>query len=141
MDVDAPGAYAVLDFWEPIELRGSKRLILDPDEFYILASKEAVHVPPDACGRDGAVQPDDGRIPRALCRLLRSGLWHAAAGGTGAKAVLEVRSHEIPFVLEDGQIIGRLVYERLAEVPEVLYGSDLGSNYQAQGLKLSKHFK
>jgi dCTP deaminase len=55
--------------------------------------------------------------------------------------VLEVRSLDIPFVLEDGQIIGRLVYERLAEPPEVLYGSQLGSNYQSQGLKLSKHFK
>jgi dCTP deaminase len=58
----------------------------------------------------------------------------------GAKAVLEVRSLDIPFVLEDGQIIGRLVYERLASTPDVLYGADLKSNYQGQGLKLSKHF-
>ncbi|HKD58417.1 MAG TPA: 2'-deoxycytidine 5'-triphosphate deaminase, partial [Hyphomicrobiaceae bacterium] len=58
-----------------------------------------------------------------------------------AKAVLEVRSLDIPFILEDGQAIGRLLYERLADVPEVLYGQELGSNYQAQGLKLSKHFR
>jgi dCTP deaminase len=55
--------------------------------------------------------------------------------------VLEVRSHKVPFILEDGQIVGRLVYERMTEVPEVLYGSDLKSHYQGQGLKLSKHFR
>ena len=69
------------------------------------------------------------------------GFGHAAAGGTGSRIVLEVRSHKVPFILEHGQIIGRLIYERLTAVPEQLYGRDLGSNYQAQGLKLSKHFK
>jgi dCTP deaminase len=69
------------------------------------------------------------------------GFGHVAAGGSGSKAVLEVRSHKVPFILEDGQIVGRLVYEPLTEVPEMLYGTSLGSHYQAQGLKLSKHFK
>jgi dCTP deaminase len=69
------------------------------------------------------------------------GFGHAAAGGRGSRVVLEVRSHKVPFILEDGQIIGRLVYERMVEVPEMLYGRDLGSNYQAQRLKLSKHFR
>jgi dCTP deaminase len=69
------------------------------------------------------------------------GFGHASAGGTGARAVLEVRSHEVPFILEHGQLVGRLIYERMEEKPKVLYGSAMGSNYQAQGLKLSKHFK
>ena len=69
------------------------------------------------------------------------GFGHAEAGGAGSRAVLEVRSHKVPFILEDGQIIGRLVYEQLTETPEQIYGRDLGSHYQAQGLKLSKHFK
>jgi dCTP deaminase len=68
------------------------------------------------------------------------GFGHAKAGGSGARVVLEVRSHKVPFILEDGQIIGRLVYERMTETPDILYGTDLKSNYQAQGLKLSKHF-
>jgi len=68
------------------------------------------------------------------------GFGHAAAGGADARVVLEVRSHKVPFVLEDGQIVGRLIYERMCERPEMLYGRDLGSHYQAQGLKLSKHF-
>ncbi len=62
-------------------------------------------------------------------------------GGKGARVVLEVRSHKVPFILEDGQIIGRLVYERMTEVPDMLYGRDLKSHYQGQGLKLSKHFR
>ena len=75
------------------------------------------------------------------------GLWGRAAGvriidtRRGARAVLEVRSHDVPFIIEHGQTIGRLVYERMAEVPAVLYGQGIGSNYQAQGLKLSKHFR
>jgi dCTP deaminase len=68
------------------------------------------------------------------------GFGHAAAGGEGSRVVLEVRSHNVPFILEDGQIIGRLIYEYLSELPRLVYGRDLGSNYQAQGLKLSKHF-
>ncbi|MBW8790530.1 MAG: 2'-deoxycytidine 5'-triphosphate deaminase, partial [Rhizobium leguminosarum] len=69
------------------------------------------------------------------------GFGHAPAGGRGSRAVLEVRSHEVPFILEDGQIVGRLVYEHMQEKPASLYGSGLGSDYQAQGLKLSKHFR
>jgi dCTP deaminase len=68
------------------------------------------------------------------------GFGHAGAGGAGSRAVLEVRSRDVPFILEDGQIVGRLVYERMAARPAALYGADLKSNYQAQGLKLSKHF-
>jgi dCTP deaminase len=69
------------------------------------------------------------------------GFGHSAAGGAGSRAVLEVRSHEVPFILEHGQIVGRLVYERMLERPDALYGAGAGSNYQAQGLKLSKHFR
>ncbi|MCB1502758.1 MAG: 2'-deoxycytidine 5'-triphosphate deaminase, partial [Bauldia sp.] len=69
------------------------------------------------------------------------GFGHSAAGGAGSRAVLEVRSHEIPFILEHGQTVGRLVYERMLERPRFLYGRDIGSHYQAQGLKLSKHFR
>ncbi|MBX9590395.1 MAG: 2'-deoxycytidine 5'-triphosphate deaminase [Hyphomonadaceae bacterium] len=141
VDVDAPGSCAVLDFWEPIELRGSKRLILDPDQFYILASREAVHVPPTHAAEMVPFNPLVGEFRVHYAGFFDPGFGHAAAGGTGSKAVLEVRSHKVPFILEDGQIVGRLIYERLTALPEVLYGTDLGSNYQAQGLKLSKHFK
>ncbi|HJU31490.1 MAG TPA: 2'-deoxycytidine 5'-triphosphate deaminase [Hyphomicrobiaceae bacterium] len=141
VDVDAPGSCRIDDFWEPIRRLEGKRLILDPDQFYILASKEAVHVPPTHAAEMVPFNPLVGEFRVHYAGFFDPGFGHAAAGGTGSKAVLEVRSHKVPFVLEDGQIVGRLIYERMADVPEILYGRDLGSNYQAQGLKLSKHFK
>jgi dCTP deaminase len=141
VDVDAPGSCRVADFWEPIRSDEARRLILDPDQFYILASKEAVHVPPTHAAEMVPFNPLVGEFRVHYAGFFDPGFGHAAAGGLGAKAVLEVRSHKVPFILEDGQIVGRLIYERMAEIPEVLYGSGLKSNYQGQGLKLSKHFK
>ena len=143
VDVDVAGACAVADYWEPIHggTGGSRRLILDPDQFYILASKEAVHVPPAYAAEMMPFNPLVGEFRVHYAGFMDPGFGHAPAGGSGARVVLEVRSHKVPFVLEDGQIIGRLVYERLTERPDMLYGRDLGSNYQGQALKLSKHFK
>ena len=141
IDVDLRGACAVPDFWDPIALRGEASLILDPNEFYILASREAVHVPPDYAAEMVPFDPLVGEFRVHYAGFFDPGFGHAPAGGSGARAVLEVRSHEVPFILEHGQIVGRLVYERLTERPDALYGTDMGSNYQAQGLKLSKHFR
>ncbi len=141
VDVDAPKSCATEDFWEQIDVRGARRLILDPDQFYILASKEAVHIPPTHAAEMMPFNPLVGEFRVHYAGFMDPGFGHEAAGGHGSRVVLEVRSHKVPFILEDGQIIGRLVYERMVEVPEMLYGRDLGSNYQAQGLKLSKHFR
>ena len=141
VDVDAPGSCAVLDYWEPIHKRGPDRLILDPNQFYILASKEAVHIPPTHAAEMMPFNPLVGEFRVHYAGFMDPGFGHGATGGHGSRVVLEVRSHTVPFILEDSQIIGRLVYERMVEIPEMLYGRDLGSNYQAQGLKLSKHFR
>jgi len=141
VDVDKSAACPVLEYWEPIHAHGQRRLILDPDQFYILASKEAVHVPPTHAAEMMPFNPLVGEFRVHYAGFMDPGFGHAPAGGAGARVVLEVRSHKVPFVLEDGQVIGRLVYERMAEVPDVLYGAGLKSNYQAQGLKLSKHFR
>lgn len=140
VDVDAVGACAILDYWEPIHTRGARRLVLDPDEFYILASKEAVHVPPTHAAEMTPFNPLVGEFRVHYAGFMDPGFGHAAAGGAGARIVLEVRSHKVPFILEDGQIIGRLIYERMLETPSILYGRDVKSNYQGQHLKLSKHF-
>lgn len=141
VDVDRKGAHELLDFWEPIYGRGRHELILDPDEFYILVSREAVHVPPLFAAEMTPFDPLVGEFRVHYAGFFDPGFGHAGAGGKGARAVLEVRSHEVPFILEHGQIVGRLVYEHMLARPDALYGSGLGSNYQAQGLKLSKHFK
>lgn len=141
IDVDRKAAHDVLDFWEPLYSRGRDELILDPDEFYILVSNEAVHVPPLYAAEMTPYDPLVGEFRVHYAGFFDPGFGHVEAGGAGSKAVLEVRSHEVPFILEHGQVIGRLVYEHMQERPEGLYGSGLGSNYQAQGLKLSKHFR
>lgn len=141
VDVDRRAAHDVLDFWEPLYGRGRGELILDPDEFYILVSREAVHVPPLYAAEMTPFDPLVGEFRVHYAGFFDPGFGHSAAGGTGSRAVLEVRSHEVPFILEHGQIVGRLVYEHMLARPKALYGADLGSNYQAQGLKLSKHFR
>jgi dCTP deaminase len=141
IDVDQPGAYEVADYWEPVFSGGRGELVLDPGEFYILASKEEVLVPPDHAAEMTPFDPLVGEFRVHYAGFFDPGFGAAEAGGAGARAVLEVRSHDVPFILEDGQAVGRLVYERMAQVPRDLYGAGLGSNYQAQGLKLSKHFR
>jgi dCTP deaminase len=141
IDVERRGSYELADFWEPMSARPDHSLILDPDEFYILASKEAVQVPPDYAAEMVPFDPLVGEFRVHYAGFFDPGFGYAGSGGRGARAVLEVRSREVPFILEHGQIVGRLVYERMLARPEKLYGMGIGSNYQAQGLKLSKHFK
>lgn len=141
IDVDRRAGYSVEEFWEPIKARADRSLILDPDEFYILASKEAVQVPPDFAAEMVPFDPLVGEFRVHYAGFFDPGFGYAGAGGKGARAVLEVRSREVPFILEHGQIVGRLVYEKMLAKPDTLYGQGIGSNYQAQGLKLSKHFK
>ena len=141
IEVERRAAYEVADFWEPIPARADRSLILDPNEFYILASTEAVQVPPDYAAEMVPFDPLVGEFRVHYAGFFDPGFGYAGAGGLGARAVLEVRSREVPFILEHGQIVGRLVYEKMLAAPEQLYGSGIGSNYQAQGLKLSKHFR
>jgi len=144
IDMDKPGSYEVLDFWEPVMRQKDRpaQLILNPDEFYILMSKEYVTVPTDHAAEMRAYDTRVGEFRVHYAGFFDPGFGHEAAGGVGTRAVLEVRSHDVPFLIEDGQTVCRLVYERMTEVPDKLYGAGgVGSNYQGQGLKLSKHFK
>lgn len=140
IDLDQIGAYAPADFWEELHSKGGQ-IILDPGAFYILVSREAVHIPPDYAAEMAPYLAMAGEFRVHYAGFFDPGFGHDAAGGAGARGVLEVRCHEAPFVLEHGQIVGRLVYERMSDRPERLYGADIASNYQGQGLKLSKHFR
>jgi dCTP deaminase len=141
IDVDRRGRYEVADFWETLTARRDQNLVLDPNEFYILASKEAVQVPPDYAAEMVPFDPLVGEFRVHYAGFFDPGFGYAGAGGHGSRAVLEVRSREVPFILEHGQTVGRLVYEKMLARPDQLYGQSIGSNYQAQTLKLSKHFR
>jgi dCTP deaminase len=140
IDLDLIDHYEADQYWEPIYSRDG-RIILDPGAFYILVSREAVCIPPDYAAEMAPYLAMVGEFRVHYAGFFDPGFGHADAGGVGARGVLEVRCHEAPFVLEHGQIVGRLVYEQMAERPEQLYGREIASNYQGQGLKLSKHFK
>ncbi len=134
--------YAPEEFWEPVRPRARVGgVILDPGAFYILMSREAVSVPPDTAAEMVPYMAVAGEFRVHYAGFFDPGFGHAAAGGAGARGVLEVRCHEAPFALEHGQMVGRLVYERMAARPERLYGREIGSTYQGQALKLSKHFR
>jgi dCTP deaminase len=141
VDIDVRGALDPLDFWDPVYARKGTSIILDPDEFYILASREAISIPPDYAAEMMPFNPLVGEFRVHYAGFFDPGFGHESGHGRGARAVLEVRSREVPFVLEHGQTIGRLVFERLTDTPPHVYGTALGSNYQRQGLKLSKHFQ
>jgi dCTP deaminase len=139
IDIDLRGQYEVEDFWEPIKASPSYGLILDPDDFYILSTREFVKVPRDWAAEMVAYDTMVGEF-----RVHYAGFFDPGFGegeGNESKAVLEVRSHEVPFLLEHGQLVGWLRYERLAQSPDRAYGEGIGSNYQRQGLALAKQFK
>ena len=141
IDVEKIGHYEPLEFWDPIHIRPGEGIFLNPDDFYILASKESVKVPPDCAVEMVAYDTMVGEFRVHYAGFFDPGFgWLGDASGN-TRAVLEVRSHEVPFLLEDGQIVGRLAYDKLTEVPDKLYGADIGSSYQGQGLMLSKQFK
>ncbi len=126
-------------FWEPLSAPGG-RLILDPDEFYILASKEAVQIPIDEAAEMAPIAPEIGEFRAHYAGFFDPGFGLSQAGGAGSRAVLEVRGRDVPFMLRHGQAVAKLDFEPLTTPPERLYGEN-GSHYQAQGLRLSKHFK
>ncbi|MCE0504641.1 2'-deoxycytidine 5'-triphosphate deaminase [Roseivivax sp. GX 12232] len=140
IDLDRLGHYDPADYWEELRTRAG-RIILDPDAFYILVSREAVHIPPGYAAEMAPYLAMVGEFRVHYAGFFDPGFGHSAAGGAGSRGVLEVRCHEAPFVLEHGQIVGRLVYERMDAPPAQLYGAGIASNYQGQGLKLSKHFR
>jgi dCTP deaminase len=141
IDVNRLHGYAIEDFWEPIRAREDRRLILDPDQFYILASREKVQIPSDLAAEMAPIDPAIGEFRVHYAGFFDPGFGQGRDGRPSARAVLEVRSRDVPFLLEDGQPVGRLVYEKLAGPADALYGADAASSYQHQGLKLSKHFR
>jgi dCTP deaminase len=140
IDLDRIGEYDPAEYWEEVR-SDNGQIILDPGAFYILVSREAVHIPPAYAAEMAPYLAMVGEFRVHYAGFFDPGFGNADAGGAGSRGVLEVRCHEAPFVLEHGQVVGRLVYEQMAEVPEQLYGAGIASNYQGQGLKLSKHFR
>jgi dCTP deaminase len=145
IDVDRIDYYDPREFWEPVyphrSARGPDGVVLDPNDFYILASREAVVVPPDHAAEMLPYDAFAGEFRVHYAGFFDPGFGSVEAEGSGSRAVLEVRAREVPFLIEHGQVVGRMLYEPLIARPDRLYGGAIGSSYQRQGLALSKHFK
>ena len=141
IDLSRVGAYRRSEFWEPIKLEaGQREMVLDPDEFYIMASLEDITVNAEEASEMIAYDTSVGEVRVHYAGFLDPGFGLPSLDGSGSKVVLEVRCHDVPFILEHGQRVGTLLFEKMIERPDILYGKSIKSNYQGQGLKLSKHF-
>lgn len=141
IDLSLIDHYDPAECWEPVTRHAHGGIILDPGAFYILVSREEVAVPPHVAAEMVPYMAVAGEFRVHYAGFFDPGFGWSETGGSGSRGVLEVRCHEAPFALEHGQMVGRLVYERMTEVPDTLYGSGIGSNYQGQALKLAKHFR
>jgi dCTP deaminase len=141
IDLSKVGYYAALDFWEPLYRHRQDSLLLEPEEFYILASKERIRVPPGYAAEMVAYEAACGELRTHYAGFFDPGFGFGHGELHGTQVVLEVRPHDVPFLIHDGQTFFKVVYDRMLDVPSQLYGTALGSSYQRQGLTLSKHFK
>ena len=142
VDLTKRNHYAVGDFWDPIHRNSKNTLILEPEDFYILSSRERIRVPPRYAAEMVAYEAGSGELRTHYAVFFDPGFGHGANGEVeGTKAVLEVRAHDVPFMIADGQTFCKLNYEKMLEAPEKVYGPKIGSSYQFQGITLSKQFK
>ncbi len=141
VDLSKIGHYSALDFWEPIYRQPNNTLLLEPEEFYILASHERIKVPAGCAAEMVAYEAAFGELRTHYAGFFDPGFGAGDGPRKGTQVVLEVRPHDVPFLIRDGQTFFKVVYEHMLDLPEHLYGASIGSSYHQQGLTLSKHFK
>ncbi len=143
LDLSEIKKYEVLDFWEPISKHNNRPLILEPEEFYIMASKEKIRIPLKYAGEMVAYEPNSGELRSHYAGFFDPGFGYGSKGELhGTRSILEVRPHDVPFMVEDDQTFCKLHFNKIISPPEVVYGdASLHSHYQSQGLSVSKHFR
>ena len=141
LDLVSGAQYAALEYWEPVVAESRNRLVLEPEEFYLLASEEAVCIDPMFAAEMTPYDPSSGEVRTHYAGFFDPGFGYGGkTGRPGVRAVMEVRAHDVPFMMEHGQKVCTLAFEKMLERPEKLYGPKIGSSYQGQGLTLSKYF-
>jgi dCTP deaminase len=142
LDLTQVGALRWQDYWEPVHPEAKQRIVLEPEVFYLLLSREGVSIPPSFAAEMLAYDPTAGELRTHYAGFFDPGFGYARSGALGgSRAALEVRARDVSFMVEHGQPVCKLAFERMAEEPDVLYGEDVKSNYQGQQTMLSKHFR
>jgi dCTP deaminase len=141
IDLTRIGALKWQDYWEPVHPERGGRIVLEPEVFYLLLSAEGVSIPPSYAAEMLAYDPTAGELRTHYAGFFDPGFGYSRDGGArGSRAALEVRARDVSFMVEHRQPVCKLAFERMAGEPDVLYGADVGSNYQGQETMLSKHF-
>jgi dCTP deaminase len=141
IDLSVAGGLRWEDYWEPVHPERGGRIVLEPEIFYLLLSAEGVSIPPEYAAEMLAYDPTAGELRTHYAGFFDPGFGYARdRSATGSRAALEVRARDVSFMVEDGQPVCKLAFERMAAEPDVIYGSEVGSNYQGQQSMLSKHF-
>ena len=141
LDLVSGAQYDALEYWEEVAADSRDRLILEPEEFYLLASEEAVCIDPMFAAEMIPYDPSSGEVRTHYAGFFDPGFGYGSKKGPhGVRAVMEVRAHDVPFMIEHGQKVCTLALEEMLERPDKLYGPKIGSSYQGQGLTLSKYF-
>ncbi len=142
VDLAKRNHYNIEEFWEPVHRNKKGTLILEPEDFYILSSKERIRIPPSYAAEMVPYEAGSGELRTHYAGFFDPGFGYGAKGEVkGTKAVLEVRAHDVPFMIADGQTFCKLFFEKMLEAPEKAYGPQIGSSYQFQGVTLSKQFR
>ena len=141
LELSRENHYAPGDYWEPVYADQTRRLILEPEEFYLLTAAEGIRIQPDYAAEMTAYDPSSGELRTQYAGFFDPGFGFGELGRLpGVQPVMEVRAHDVPFMIEHGQKVCTLTFEKMLETPDRLYGAEIGSSYQGQGLILSKHF-
>ena len=141
IDLTRSGRLEWRDYWEPVHPESGRRIVLEPEIFYLLLSNEGVSIPPSYAAEMLAYDPTAGELRTHYAGFFDPGFGYSRGGDSlGSRAALEVRARDVSFMVEHRQPVCKLAFERMAAEPDVLYGEDVGSNYQGQQTMLSKHF-
>jgi dCTP deaminase len=142
LDLVRGGAIDPEPYWDPVGREGGDRVILSPKRFYLLMSDESVSIPPGLAAEMTAYDPTSGELRTHYAGFFDPGFGYDPEGRfRGSRAALEVRAHDVPFMIEHGQAVCKLTFERMLEEPQILYGPGMGSSYQQQVETLSRHFQ
>jgi dCTP deaminase len=140
LDLTVSGGLDPDPYWEPVRREPFDRVVLTEKKFYLLMSEEAVSIPPSLASEMTAYDPTSGELRTHYAGFFDPGFGYDPGGSFhGSKAALEVRAHDVPFMIEHGQRVCKLTFERMLEPPTILYGRG-ASSYQRQTQALGKHF-
>ena len=147
LDLTRSGPFERDEYWEQVRREEGNRIVLSPKRFYLLLSKEAVTIPPTLAAEMTAYDPTSGELRTHYAGFFDPGFGYDpvtadnnSARFHGSRAALEVRAHDVPFMIEHGQPVCKLTFEHMLAPPTALYGPAIGSSYQQQVDTLGKHF-